>query len=102
MSQRSAREDFWVAARHLGQGAVFPPDAPFESVEDGHLALVDAGLRRTLAISASRSAAGAAGRGAAAAGEAAPGAAESPTSAAPDDLAHASRESLGAVGAVSL
>jgi len=94
MSQRSAREDFWLSARRLGHGAVFPPDAAFESVEDGHLALVDAGLRQTLAISASRRDAGAVATGAT--GDAAA------TGAAPDDLAHASRESLGTVGTVSL
>jgi hypothetical protein len=89
MSFRSAREAFWVEARRLGQVAVFPPNAPFETVDEGHRALLDAGMRRTLAISGSR----VAGDG---------GTSDEAASAPPDDLEHSSRESLASVGHVSL
>jgi hypothetical protein len=88
-SFRSAREAYWLEARRLGHAAVFPPDAPFEAVDEGHRALLDSGMRRTLAISGST----VAGDGRTS---------DEAASAPPDDLEHSSRESLATVGHVSL
>jgi len=85
LSSRTLREEFWSAARRLGHTAVFPPAAPFEAVEVGLRAFAAEGMRRVVAIVGSRPE---------------PGAAESPAPA--DDAQRASRENLGAVGAVSL
>jgi hypothetical protein len=88
LSSRALREEFWAAARRQGHGASFPPAAPFEAVEGGQRAFSSSGMRRSVAIAASR----------ATSGEAPPQPAGSPG---PDALA-ASRASLAAVGAVSL
>jgi hypothetical protein len=86
LSSRALREEFWSAARRRGSLATFPPEAPFEVLEEGQRSLVAAGMRRVVAIA-----------GASAVAEEA-GAASRPA----DDLAHASRQSLATVGAVSL
>jgi len=88
LSSRALREEFWAAARRLGHTAVFPPDVPFEAVEEGQQAFVSSGMRRAVAIVGSRPVSGEAS--AEVAGRAA------------DDGGSAARASLAAVGSVSL
>lgn len=88
LSSRALREEFWAAARRQRHTASFPPTAPFETVEGGQRAFVSSGMRRSVAIVASRLASG----------DAPPEPVGSPG---PDALG-ASRANLAAVGAVSL
>jgi len=88
LSSRALREEFWAAARRLGQTAVFPPAAPFEAVEEGQRAFVSSGMRRAVAIVGSRPVSG----------EASAELAGSPAY----DAGSAARASLAAVGSVSL
>ncbi len=86
LSSRALREEFWSAAHRRGSVATFPPEAPFEVLEEGQRAFVAAGMRRVVAIAGVSEVAGdaEAGRGHG------------------DDLARASSRSLATVGAVSL
>ena len=84
-SSRTLREEFWAAARHLGHTGIFEPGAPFETVDAGHRAFADAGMRRFVAIVGSR-----------------PAPDEAEPRAGADDAERASRANLAAVGAVSL
>jgi hypothetical protein len=88
LSNRAWREEFWAAARRLGHVEAFPPDAPFESVDEGHRAFLDLGMRWAVAIVDTRSGA-----------ESPPA---DPASGEQDDLERCSPESLAIVGAVSL
>src|SRR5262245_13457424 len=87
LSNRTWREAFWSAAHRLRDDAIFPPDAPFESVEGGQRAFLASGMRQAVAIVGSRS---------------------EPTPAVPasdsraGDPARAPNESLAVVGAVSV
>jgi hypothetical protein len=87
LSNRAWREEFWSAGRRSARAEIFPPDAPFESVEAGHRAFLAVGMPRVVAIVDTRL-----GPDSAASGADAP----------VDDLAHASPDSLAVVGAVSL
>jgi hypothetical protein len=49
-SHRRYRDLFFQSARELGLDAVFPPNAPFESVVTGHLAFWSVHFRRVVAI----------------------------------------------------
>jgi len=88
-SHRIYREVFWQSARDLGFSGVFPSEGPLESPEAGHLAFLGHGLRRVVAIV-----------------EAEPSALlasdSDPEEADPDTPASCSRESLEAVGVVSV
>ncbi len=77
LSNRTWREEFWAAARRLGQTRAFPPDAAFESVDGGQRAFLGVGMRRAVAIVGVRGAE-------------------------PGERTNRSSESLGVVGAVSL
>jgi len=87
-SHRMHREEFWKAARRLGQVDAFPPNELFESPQSSHLAFRDRGVRPVLAIEDT-----------AFGGEEAPGIYADTDE---DDLAHCAPESLEIVGAVSL
>jgi hypothetical protein len=49
-SQRTYREIFWQSARDLGFEALFPNERVLESPEAGHIAFLERGLRRVVAI----------------------------------------------------
>lgn len=87
-SHRMHREEFFRAAERLGRVDAFPRDQGFESVEAGHLAFRERGVRPALALVDTRYG-----------GDAVPGV----FSETPDDtLAHCAPESLAAVGVVML
>lgn len=87
-SHRIYREEFWQAAARLGQADAFPRDGVFESPEASHSPLVDAGLRRVVALVDTSHG-----------GDSPPGVYSSTED---DDLEHCSAESLDVVGRVTL
>lgn len=97
LSSRTLREEFWSAARRLGDTDVFPPTAPFEATEWGERAFAVAGMRRFVAIVGLRPGPSSETPGP---GSATPGPPD--PAAPPPDAERAARERLGEVGAVSL
>lgn len=87
-SHRMYREEFFRAAGRLGRPGAFPRDQGFESVEIGHLAFRDQGLRSAVAIADTRYG-----------GDSAPGIF---ARTADDTIEHCAPESLEVVGAVTL
>ena len=53
LSHRAHREVFWQSARSLGDEGVFATQGEFDRVETGHLALLESGMRRVVAIAPS-------------------------------------------------
>jgi hypothetical protein len=87
-SQRIYREEFWQAAARLGYTDVFLPTSGYESPNAGHRPLLDAGLRRVVALV-----------------DTSFGGGEPPgvyAGTADDDLAHCSAQSLETVATVAL
>ena len=87
ISERTAREEFFSAARDLGHGEAFPTDRGFLQTEATHRALFDRGFPRVVAII-----------------DPAHGGEEPPGTFAgeQDTVEHTSKESLRAVGETSL
>ena len=86
-SHREFRENFWKAAHRIGLGDVFSPTRSYESVASSHVAFRERGVRQVVAIEDT-----------AFGGDEAPG-----RYAGKDDvIAHCSRESLAAVGRVTI
>jgi hypothetical protein len=87
-SHRIYREEIWRAAARLDRREAFPSGASFESIDESHIPLSNAGLRRVVAVADTSFG-----------GDEPPGLYAGSKD---DDLAHCSAESLATVGMVTL